>query len=278
MKRFDSLIAVVLVSLASFVGVEATAGRRTRVAFHLVDAPGTSAVAMSSAGSSAAQSAVSTMIQTIVVTATRDDPATYRRVADARRRLEDRSPGTFIGELLSAHDSSLARWPERLTQPLRIWIQSSPDLLDWTPETLPIVRDAFRTWSGIGIPLAFTFVLDSASADVHVTWVDHFDEQISGKTLWSHDERWWILEANIILAVHHRSGEALDEDATRAIALHEVGHLIGLDHTADSTSIMTPRVRVKELSTADRATAELLYLLPAGRIGGRTRMADDRLP
>jgi predicted Zn-dependent protease len=67
--------------------------------------------------------------------------------------------------------------------------------------------------------------------------------------------------------LHHKSGETLDPSALRAISLHEVGHLIGLDHTSDTTAIMTPKVRVKELSAADRATAQLLYLLPPGRIG-----------
>jgi hypothetical protein len=128
------------------------------------------------------------------------------------------------------------------------------------------VRDAFEDWSTTGIPLAFTFVSDSVSADVHVTWIDHFDESISGKTLWAHDDDWYIVEANIILALHHNGGDALDASAVRAIALHEVGHLIGLDHTTDTSNIMTPKVRVKELSPADRATARLLYLLPPGPV------------
>ena len=75
-----------------------------------------------------------------------------------------------------------------------------------------------------------------------------------------------LVEANIVLAIHHRGGEPLDTSAVRAIALHEVGHLIGLDHTSDAANIMTPKVRVKELSDADIATARLLYALPAGKV------------
>ncbi|HEX3868652.1 MAG TPA: matrixin family metalloprotease, partial [Gemmatimonadaceae bacterium] len=59
-------------------------------------------------------------------------------------------------------------------------------------------------------------------------------------------------------------GELLDEDSMRAMAMHEIGHLLGLDHTSDELSIMAPKVRVRELSDADRATVRLLYSLPAG--------------
>jgi predicted Zn-dependent protease len=52
----------------------------------------------------------------------------------------------------------------------------------------------------------------------------------------------------------------------KAMTLHEVGHLLGLDHTEDLSSIMAPRVRVRELSMADRATARLLYTLPPGGV------------
>ena len=51
-----------------------------------------------------------------------------------------------------------------------------------------------------------------------------------------------------------------------SIALHEVGHLVGLDHTTDTSTIMTPKVRVKELQPSDRATARLIYALPPGRL------------
>lgn len=264
MKRLDLLFALVLSVLAAFVGVEAYAMHGSGGTRHLVRSAGANASTAPAEASPENRSA-SRERRNAATASTADRE---RMLADVRSRLEVSGAGTYIGEVLAAHDSALARWPDRGGQPLRIWIQPIARVRDWTPAAVPIVRDAFIEWGETGLPLNFSFVLDSATADVRVTWIDRFSEPISGKTLWSHDDRWSILEANIVLAVHHRTGEVLDTAATRAIALHEVGHLIGLDHTTDTTSIMTPRVRVKTLSPADRATAQLLYLLPAGPIGG----------
>ena len=269
MKRLDVAFALALSSLASFVGIEAYAMRGAKAARHTVDAAGSNAEHLVAPPVPArlASSAGVALPKSIVRAHRIASRAADANPAATMRRLTSSSGGTYIGEVLTSHDSSIARWPDRRVQPLRVWVQPIGRIEDWSPSSIDIVRNAFMDWADTGIPINFTFVLDSASADVRVSWVDRFTEPISGKTLWSHDDRWWILEASIILAVHHRTGETLDSAATRAIALHEIGHLIGLDHTADSTSIMTPRVRVKNLSAADVATAQLLYTLPPGRVG-----------
>ena len=185
---------------------------------------------------------------------------------DVRTRIAMGEAGTYIGEILAGRDSSLARWPERSIEPLRVWVDADPGLEAWNPDFAVHARESFASWSDVGIPVRFVFVVDESHADVKLTWVDRFDEQISGKTHWARDENWWITDGNIQLALHHNDGHPLDTAAIRAIALHEVGHLLGLDHTADETSIMTPKVRVRDLSNADRATIRLLYTLPAGSI------------
>jgi hypothetical protein len=255
MKRLDLIIGTALAGLAGFVGSQALDARQLHAErAHNGEPLVTDKAAPPGAGRSRRTSS-----------GVKEDPA----LEAVRRRIERSSPATYINEVLSSHDSALARWPERRDEPLRVWIQPVARIQDWTPALLPLVRDAFVDWGESGVPLNFAFVDDSASANVHVNWVDRFREPISGKTLWTHDERWYILDATVLIAVHHQGGDPLDRAATKAIALHEVGHLLGLDHTSDTTSIMAPKVRVKELSAADKATAQLLYSLPPGRIGGK---------
>jgi predicted Zn-dependent protease len=50
------------------------------------------------------------------------------------------------------------------------------------------------------------------------------------------------------------------------VATHEVGHLLGLDHSKDSTDIMYPTAKVRELSDRDARTVILLYQLVPGSL------------
>ena len=180
--------------------------------------------------------------------------------------LATRSEGTYLSELLDAHDGWNYRWPDRRGEPMRIWVQEPRDNTAYDPTWATLVRESFSVWDGLGLPLTFTFTLDSARAEVHVTWVDRFTERMTGRTQWQNDANGWIVGARIEIALHLPDGRRVTRDGVQAIARHEVGHLIGLDHTADTTSIMAPQVYVTELSEADRRTARLVYALPAGKL------------
>ena len=151
------------------------------------------------------------------------------------------------------------RWPDRTFNAVRVWIQPNPNITHWTPAHVEAARDAFISWSRVEIGVPFTFVADSAVAEIRVRWTERFGEPISGHTRADHDAAFWIVRASLDLAVHHHSGVVLDNDAMRAIALHEVGHALGLEHLPDSTSVMAPAVRARALTVADRAAALRLY-------------------
>ena len=266
MKRTDLIPALLLLPLLGFVAVQAMRTHSitaTSQAASLAPAVRERAHRAASRNSRTTEAAAAGEMDATVAA---DFDAKKADVLDTRRRIELGATGTYIGEILGERDSALARWPERLGTPVRVWVGSSPTIEGWDDSYPERVRDAFDEWANLGIPVKFTFVRDSSDADVHVSWIDHFDSPISGKTVWARDTKWWIVSANITLALHHNAGELLDPKAIQAIALHEVGHLLGLDHTADTTNIMTARVRVRDLSEADRATMKLLYSLPPGSV------------
>lgn len=184
--------------------------------------------------------------------------------AATARLLEEEGPGTYIDELLRVDGAPLTRWPARGDVPVTYWIQPGAGLEGYVPDNRRRVDDAFAAWGRTGIPLHFSAIADSARADIHVVWTPRFSEPISGKTRWIHDRRGWIRGARVTIALHRYTGEPLSGEALHAIALHEVGHSLGLDHTSDAANVMAPRVRVRDLSDADRATARLLYRLPPG--------------
>lgn len=200
-----------------------------------------------------------------IVETTSSTPAPMRDPVVIRNTLVAYAGETYIGELFAAHDSTNFRWPERTRDPLRVWIQ--PSALDgFTAAHLTTVRDAFDPWVSTGIPVAFDFTEDSTRAEILVTWVARYESRTTGRTRWVRDQHGWITGAGIELALAQPDGRVLDDAAVRAIARHEIGHLLGLDHTADEMNIMSARIRVSELSEADRATVRLVYKLPPGRL------------
>lgn len=249
----ERLLAGIMVALAAFIAVKAL---RTQDAQTTNDAGRNSA--------SAAQHDESSPERVVTLSALAAPAHDPERIA---RILRSRDAGTYMHELFAAHDSTNFRWPDRRHAPMRIWVQQS-DLLGFDAAYPQLVRDAFSAWPDVGVPIHFSFTLDSARAEIHVTWVDRFERPMTGRTRWAHDRHQWIVGGNIQLALHQPDGVQLDHAAVRAIALHEVGHLIGLDHTADEANIMAARVRVSELSEADRMTARLVYALPPGSLKG----------
>jgi hypothetical protein len=186
------------------------------------------------------------------------------RIAEQRELLEKRGGTTYLPALLAARDGINHRWRERPGERMRVWVQ------DIDPEhpslARRIVAEAFNDWTESGIPVAFTIVLDSTRAEVLVTWVEQFEGELTGITHWSTDPGEWIVAARIELARRQPTGTKLDSAGLASIARHEVGHLLGLDHVDDLTSIMAARIRVSELSETDRRTIRLVYELPAGRL------------
>lgn len=173
--------------------------------------------------------------------------------------------GTYIDQLLADRDSTIERWPDHLSQPLLVWIDSSSTIGGAQAGFPAAVRTAFSEWAATGIPLRFVYCSSPGDADVRIRWTDHLNRK-TGSTTWRTDRSGWLLSGDITLATHISDGHELDAHGMRAIALHEVGHALGLSHSADPQDIMAPLVRVDGLSGADRGTIRLLYTVRAGRV------------
>ena len=142
--------------------------------------------------------------------------------------------------------------------PLRVWVQPSPFSATISRNTRALGR-AVAEWNAQHLPVRMRLGADSLPADVRVFWTDRFDEPISGRTTCVDDGASHLVSATVVLALKHADGRILSEEEARVLALHELGHAIGLEHSTDSASVMWPRVRVRSISAADRARVAELY-------------------
>ena len=254
MTRVERLLGVVVVTFATFIALQATQSYRQRNAAPAVTADTGAAEFTTEEGD-----LVRVRRSTLAPPPPRDYAAITQLLSEGRTL-------TYMDEILSSRGGHVARWVDRRDDPIRVWVQTAPGVKDFWADYPALARDAFYTWSNAGIPVKFLFIDDSAGAEVRLRWVDRFPDTAAGKTYWARDTNWWILGADIEVALHSATGVAYERDAVHAIALHEVGHLIGLDHSSDQENIMAARVYTKRLSSTDLRTAHLVYKLPPGSV------------
>jgi hypothetical protein len=196
------------------------------------------------------------------------EPSYFELLArsETRRRIRASGSSTYLAEMLEAHnDSTLRRWENRTATPIRVWL-SPTFAANFKPSFLDAVRSAFAEWTSIGVPIRFDFNGDSTSAEVTVRWRIQFEIERTGQTDVTWDENGRIQSAVITIATFDPKGRAMEADDIRVVAIHEVGHLLGLDHSKDSTDIMFPTAKVRGLSGRDVRTVLLLYQLAPGSL------------
>lgn len=186
--------------------------------------------------------------------------------AQTRRQIRASEGTTYLGEIVAeSSDSALHRWDHRYRDPVRVYL-AADTVENFQPAFVDAVRSALARWDQVDLPVRFTFVDDSTRAEVTFRWRRQFDIDRTGQTDLTWDRDGHVLSAVVTIATFDPNNHPMGVEDVRVVALHEIGHMLGLNHSSDSTDVMYGHTLARDLSLRDERTAQLLYELEPGSV------------
>jgi predicted Zn-dependent protease len=195
--------------------------------------------------------------------------------------------GYLCAQLLDSASFRVLRWPDRVKElSIRVPLPDVGGGVD--PERARRMQEAavrgIRVWDGLPLRLVVNDASEE-SPDIVVEWV----RQLPGSQVGLTRIRWIQVFGrslfsipSIQIATHNPGRRALPQTPgeVQVVAVHEMGHALGLPHSDQAGDVMFSSNAARPLSIRDRRTVRALYRLPVGATVFRNQAppARDRAP
>jgi len=154
------------------------------------------------------------------------------------------------------------------SMPVVVYITPANGIRGFRNEFVDILKAAITDWQQESNGLvSFTYTQNPGQANVVCSFTDSHKDALSiaegGHCIVTHDDTGKIVHATVTILTVELSGAGQTDNTLRRIALHEVGHALGLAHSRDSHDVMfmasLSGVERPSLSAHDAKTIQRYY-------------------
>ncbi len=133
---------------------------------------------------------------------------------------------------------------ERIQNTFYIYVEELPNWADYADN---VVYDATEFWKNANPQLNFYIAPSEQNADLRIQWVKEFGVEHVGFAVGS-----FLIEVGLGDSNCNGDWQPYSADHVSYIMKHEIGHVLGLEHSSDTNSIMYPIVQKTEWGLVEK--------------------------